>query len=339
MRFSAVAPTRINDLGGWTDTWFAGHGAVCHLAVWPGVEATLQPIDGEPGVYVHVHSVGRRWHWMPSVASAVCPDPLIAACLHDAGVPGGAWELGIRSVVPPGVSMGTSASVCVAVLAALDAASGRRRTATMTPADLATRAHRVETVSLGQQCGIQDQWASAGGINLLEMPHYPEARLQRVHVTPHTRCALDAQLLVVLFGGGHHSSAVHADVVRALEDAGPGDGRLDALRACAHDGAAALGRGDLERYGAVMSRNTDVQAMLHPSLVNADARQVIDVGRTHGALGWKVNGAGGDGGSVTLLAASAESRTAMCDELRRCCPGTDVLDVRLAPSGVSVTSR
>jgi D-glycero-alpha-D-manno-heptose-7-phosphate kinase len=34
---------------------------------------------------------------------------------------------------------------------------------------------------------------------------------------------------------------------------------------------------------------------------------VIDVARQHGALGWKVNGAGGEGGSVTILGGDLSS--------------------------------
>jgi len=36
-------------------------------------------------------------------------------------------------------------------------------------------------------------------------------------------------------------------------------------------------------------------------LVDADAQRVIDIAQAHGAIGWKVNGAGGAGGSLTLL--------------------------------------
>ncbi len=32
---NAIAPTRVCDLGGWTDTWFAGHGAVLDVATYP----------------------------------------------------------------------------------------------------------------------------------------------------------------------------------------------------------------------------------------------------------------------------------------------------------------
>ena len=50
-----------------------------------------------------------------------------------------------------------------------------------------------------------------------------------------------------------------------------------------------------------MRDNTATQATLHPELVHADAWRVIEIAGAHGAAGWKVNGAGGDGGSITLL--------------------------------------
>jgi D-glycero-alpha-D-manno-heptose-7-phosphate kinase len=50
-----------------------------------------------------------------------------------------------------------------------------------------------------------------------------------------------------------------------------------------------------------MIDNTDAQRRLHPMLVSADADKVIEIARSHGVLGWKVNGAGGEGGSLTLL--------------------------------------
>ena len=38
---NAVAPIRICDLGGWTDTWFAEHGKVFNIGVHPGVEVQV----------------------------------------------------------------------------------------------------------------------------------------------------------------------------------------------------------------------------------------------------------------------------------------------------------
>lgn len=337
------APTRIADLGGWTDTWFAQHGVVCHLAVWPGVEVAMSPIDGAPGVEVCLHNLDRVWHWAAGTPAPHCPDPLIGACLDEAGVPAGAWRLEIESRVSPGASMGTSASVCVAMLAALDAvqsaSSGHRVTSEPAAyaADLARRAHRVETIHLQQQSGIQDQWAAAaGGIGLLAIAAYPEATRTEVTTTPATREALEAQLLVLLLPRGHDSSAVHTDVVQALAHAGPEDRRLVALRQCAREGAAALVAGDLEAYGRALVANTEVQSALHPSIVNEEAAQLIDVVRGSDTYGWKVNGAGGAGGSLTMLASSGEARSRLVRRVTEACPWATVLDVRLAASGVRI---
>ena len=175
------APTRIADLGGWTDTWFARHGAVCHLAVWPGVDVRIAPYDGPPGVQVRLRNFAREWHWSAGTPPQVCPDPLIGACLDEAEIPDGAWVLNVGSSVPPGASMGTSASVCVAALAALDQLRG----AAMDAASLARRAHLVETLRLSQQSGIQDQWAAAaGGAALIEMARYPSAQRTPLALSP-----------------------------------------------------------------------------------------------------------------------------------------------------------
>ncbi len=50
-----------------------------------------------------------------------------------------------------------------------------------------------------------------------------------------------------------------------------------------------------------MTESTEAQTRLHESLVSAEARRVFEMAKRHGVLGWKVNGAGGDGGSLTLL--------------------------------------
>ena len=338
---SVSAPTRIADLGGWTDTWFARHGVVCHLAVWPGVEVRVNPFDGPEGVEVRLLNFGRGWHWSAGTPAEVCPDPLIGACLDEAAVPEGAWQLEIGSQLPPGASMGGSASVCVAVLAALDALrigtgndDPRQDQPHERAASLARRAHRIETVRLRQQSGVQDQWAAAaGGINLIQIDAYPEARCTPLVVSDATRDALEARLLVVLLGQGHESWPIHARVVETLADAGPDDARLEALRACAREGAAALRAGDLPAYGAVLTRNTGAQAALHASLVGEEALAAIDAVRGPDTLGWKVNGAGGPGGSVTLLASSGEAKARLRDALARACPWATPIAVQLADRG------
>jgi D-glycero-alpha-D-manno-heptose-7-phosphate kinase len=80
-----------------------------------------------------------------------------------------------------------------------------------------------------------------------------------------------------------------------------GDALLAPLRTAARDAADALIAGNIDGYGDAMIVNTEAQAALHPALVNPRAQTVIDMAREHGAAGWKVNGAGGDGGTVTII--------------------------------------
>jgi D-glycero-alpha-D-manno-heptose-7-phosphate kinase len=108
-------------------------------------------------------------------------------------------------------------------------------------------------------------------------------------------------LLLFYTGLAHSSSDVHRKVIRELEDAGPDCPKLVPLRGAADSMRDALFAGDLEALGRAMVENTEAQRDLNPSLVGTAHQQIIDVARTHGAIGWKVNGAGGAGGSVTIL--------------------------------------
>jgi D-glycero-alpha-D-manno-heptose-7-phosphate kinase len=67
-----------------------------------------------------------------------------------------------------------------------------------------------------------------------------------------------------------------------------------------------------------MIENTSAQANLHPALVGPGHQRVIDIARAHGAVGWKVNGAGGDGGSVTILSGTNRAaKRAMIREIEQ----------------------
>jgi D-glycero-alpha-D-manno-heptose-7-phosphate kinase len=93
---------------------------------------------------------------------------------------------------------------------------------------------------------------------------------------------------------------------------------MQALRTTALLSRDALASGNFPALGRAMVASTDAQASLHPALVGTEARAVIDIARAHGALGWKVNGAGGDGGSITLLCDGHPSRTrALAREIGR----------------------
>jgi len=335
------APVRINDIGGWTDTWFAGHGRVLNLAASPGVETKILVLPNPEGeakrVRVFVRDFGDIIDIDPEAPDLML-HPLLQAAVASVPIPREIrLEVSLGSTVPAGISVGTSAAVCVSLLGGLC----RLQQEGSSPEKISSLAHRVETEKLGWQSGIQDQiCASLGGACYIDMPDYPHARIEKLSIPARTWKELDSRLLVVYLGRSHSSSALHQQVIAALEGEGPGSRELGELRELPAEARAALLEEDLAAYGDVMKRNTACQAALHPDLVGPEAEAVIALAREHRAWGWKVNGAGGRGGSLTLLGSPEPGlQKEMQAALEAMGRGIRILALRLSASGLTVRSR
>jgi D-glycero-alpha-D-manno-heptose-7-phosphate kinase len=295
------APVRVLDAGGWTDTWFARYGTVCHLCVGPGAEVRARLLGRAPGRQTEVHLAVPDFGESYGFSTDHSPGrhPLLEAALARWAPHQSSLEVSVAAAVPPGSSLGTSAAVVVALICALALLGGRE----LGPGDLARAAHQVETEDLCRQCGVQDQVAAAfGGANVVEVGPYPGFSVERLRLPPQLAEALAQRTLTVYLAARHDSSAVHETVIAHLQgDEATCKELLDPMREAARRAARALLAGDLEAYAAAMADNTLAQAALHPSLVNPLARKVIELAEHAGALGWKVNGAGGPGGTVTVI--------------------------------------
>ena len=347
---NSVAPIRICDNGGWTDTWFARHGKIFNIGVYPYAEVQIAVYeDGQaleevfpgsaqadkPGsrIVIHAENYGERYvviperHWDKH--------PLLEAAIEYMRAPRNlSFEVTIFSEAPGGASTGTSAAVTVALIGALDQLSPGR----MTPHEVAYAAQKIETELLGQQCGIQDQLCSAyGGINYIDMFDYPYASVSPIQIPNSTWWELERRLTLIFLGRTHRSSQIHEMVIKGLEDAGPDCPQLEDLRSTAPRSRDALYAGDFSTLGAAMIENTEAQGRLHPALISPDAARVIEIAKEHGALGWKVNGAGGDGGSVTLLCGDvSQVKRAMIREIQQENPLFKNIPVYLSRYGLRV---
>ena len=335
MIIKCTAPIRICDLGGWTDTWFAGTGKVLNFAVFPSVEVTVvtRPKKArEAQITIHA----ENYHDVYSIDTSSTlwtKHPLIEAGFKLFELPAKLHlDVSIFSEAPAGAATGTSAAVSVAILGALDLIGSR----SLTSYELARKAHYIESEMLGLQSGIQDQLCAAyGGINFIEMTKYPEASVSPVNISEEMAWELESRLLLVYLGKPHSSSAVHESVIKRLEQSPKFRRYLEPLRQAADQGKQALLRGDLEAFAQAMVENTAAQKMLHPELIGERALQVIDVANRFGVSGFKVNGAGGAGGSVTLLLkAGARDKHRLISDLEQAHPDFRVLPIRLAPHGL-----
>lgn len=348
-RVVATAPVRVADVGGWTDTWFAERGAVCSVAVGPGarVEARLvERTDHGPTVRMAAPDLGASWTLHLGARATASPtDGADAHGLLDRAVLSWAaslpeealgpqstavLEVAVTAGVPPGSSVGTSASVLVALVAALEALAGRP----VEPDAAARAAHGIETQGAGRESGVQDHVAAAhGGISWVEIDPYPTWRRTEVDVPAPGAADLGRRLLTVHLGGGHDSSELHRAVI-ARAEAGDAEVRsvLVELRTLAAEARDRLDEGDLAGWGAVLPAATEAQARLHPALVSDEARAVARIGAANGTEGWKVNGAGGAGGTVTLLGPDdPEAEARLRRALAEADPRWRVLDLTPAP--------
>ena len=330
------APVRINDLGGWTDTWFSGNGKVLSTAVLPGANCRVSFTSRRPAggkrFTLDVRNYGERYSFDPD-DPPLDRHPLLEATAASMHLPPDiAVEASVSSELPPGCGTGTSASVVVALIGALD-----RLTPGTMEADAVWRAaHRVETERLGWESGVQDQVTAVyGGICFIDVYRYPEARVFRLEPGKEVASDLERRLVLVFLGKGHRSSEVHREVISRL--AGGGSPALRELREIPSLARDALEKGDLTGFGALMARNTECQRSLHPELISPEADTVIEFARGLGARGWKVNGAGGRGGSLTLLAGDGPgARDELVRELRRLGGGIRDIPVKLDYEGLGV---
>jgi len=208
---------------------------VCHLAVDVGTEVLVRRVEqggaSRAGVVdLRVPAFGDRYRF--ALARPPGRHPLLEAALRRWGPPGGDLQVTVASPVPPGSGLGTSASVVVALVAAVQALVGNA----LDPALLARAAHEVETVDVGLQSGVQDQIAAAyGGSNLVTIDRYPDVDVRALDVAPATWDALGRRLVTVYLGAPHRSSAVHEAVIAHLTS-GNGPRLLAPLRAAARIG-------------------------------------------------------------------------------------------------------
>lgn len=333
---NSSAPTRLCDNGGWTDTWFAEYGNVFNIAIHPLAEVQIEvyPYQGEEERVI-IHAENYNQEYVRYLSTPWQHHPLLEAAIDHVGIPDEvAVRITIFSNAPSGASIGTSAAVTVALIGALDALTPNRLTAH----EVAYMAQIIETEKLGQQCGIQDQLAAAyGGINYIQMFQYPLAQVSPLHLPAKIWNELERRLLLIYLGKPHNSSQVHQQVIRHLEGAGAAAKQLQALRQTAKPSQNALDAGDFAALGQAMIQNTAAQEALHPALVSPDAKRIIEIAQAHDVLGWKINGAGGNGGSLTLLCgARADTKRTIIREIETESTLYQNIPIRLSHQGVRV---
>jgi D-glycero-alpha-D-manno-heptose-7-phosphate kinase len=156
-----------------------------------------------------------------------------------------------------------------------------------------------------------------------------------MHLEPLTVQLLARRLHTFCFGHAHSSNDLHLGVIERV-GRGFGSSELERMRQAAVDAAVALETRDLDSYGAALSTNHECIRRLDPRLVSAEADSVVQLAQRYGARGWKVNGAGGDGGSMVVLGPDDDAADAALVEALRAVPGGRLITGAIDEVGVQL---
>lgn len=290
------APVRICDIGGWTDTWFYPEGAVfnicidlfSHVKIIPNNTGKIKIISENLNVQTEIQDI-RKIEYNGNL-------DLLKAALKRMCIEKGA-NIYIKTDVPPGCGTGTSASVSVALIAALACFSSK----SLKPNEIAKLAHELEIDELKLESGVQDQYAAAyGGINFMEID-YPSVKIVPITLEDDQKTSLEKELLLIYLGS-RSSNEMHKAVIRNYQNKDDSTIKsLEIIKNCAYEMVKAINTKDLDLMGNIMNKNWEAQKNLHPFMVNPLIKKAEYIAKKNGALGFKVNGAGG-GGSATILA-------------------------------------
>jgi D-glycero-alpha-D-manno-heptose-7-phosphate kinase len=202
-------------------------------------------------------------------------------------------EITSMSDIPAGTGLGSSGSFTTALLRALHCLNKN----SVPPRELAEQACHIELELLGEPIGKQDQYIAAiGGITCLTF--HPDGRVgvEPLRLAPETLHTLEDNLILFFTGFTRSASAIlkDQDSRSRQKDQGMLD-NLHFIKEIAFESKAAMEGGDLRRFAELMHIHWEHKKKRTQGMSNTQIDSYYELGRSNGALGGKLIGAGGGG--------------------------------------------
>lgn len=283
----ARSPLRVSFFGGGSDlpAYFSEHpGCVVSTTIDLAIETVLRP-RARGGVRVVTDGVQTA-----DSPAAIEHDFVREALLNDD--PGVPLDVSIHSDVrSSGTGLGTSGAVVTSLVAALAALRG----AELDPAELAATASEIEMVRCGRAVGLQDQTASAhGGLRRYDFGTDGSTTTTAICMPATARADLEASLVLVDTLIGRDAGSQLARQSRTMVRPGGSRTRVTRMVEMAREMGDELAAGRTDSFGAALHEAWTLKAQV----LGTTASAVVDLyehGRTLGATGGKLLGAGGGG--------------------------------------------
>ncbi|HEY3379180.1 MAG TPA: hypothetical protein VGL77_16995 [Armatimonadota bacterium] len=291
----ACAPTSQLEIGTWTDTAFAEHGAVFCCATRALAQVQLRPCTGSR-CRLHAAHTGELETFLHRAAGYFDLAGIEAHCLTETPC--------------PETSSYLMAAHAVALTGALACLANRF----LTPHQLASIAHRILCEEMGQPCGVQRFMAAAlGGISLYDISPFPRTFPIPLDLPDEVLTQLEQRTLIISTG----REVKHSLYQRVQERSRTGErGAREALwelRALPRQAADALRMRNLAALGGVMNEHARQQRQLCPEIDTPEVQYIRTVAQRHSALGSTVNSLGSH---ITVLCDDTTARISLSSALR-----------------------
>lgn len=213
--------------------------------------------------------------------------------VRDFGIAPRAFRITTWNDAPAGSGLGTSSTMVVCILKAFV----EWCSLPMGDYEVARLAYEIERKDLALSGGKQDQYAAAfGGFNFIEFLTDDRVIVNPLKVKRWITDELESSLLLY-FTGKSRSSARIIDEQRRNTSSGKTEAieAMHLIKQSATDMKAALLRGDMREFSAIMGRSWESKKKMADGITNEQIQHAFDVATAAGAMAGKVSGAGGGG--------------------------------------------
>jgi hydroxymethylglutaryl-CoA reductase len=225
--------------------------------------------------------------WFPADSDLAGAAAVAALIMKELGIGDRCFEIRVRSRIPIGMGLGSSASFAVALIRAFD----RLLKAKRSDEEINRLAFRCEEIAHGAPSGIDNYLATFGRPVLFSKGEQGSTEEVVLRETP--------PLLIAVSGSQGITKDMVAGVRTRYERNEAVFSRIfDEIDQISRTGAAALENCDYEQLGALMNVCHGLLNAIEVS--TPELEHMIDVARGAGAIGAKLTGAGG-GGSIIAL--------------------------------------
>ncbi|MFA6354722.1 MAG: kinase [Candidatus Paceibacterota bacterium] len=280
-------PFRISFFGGGTDypAWYKENGgAVLSASIDKYCYLTCRYL---PPFFEHKTRV--VWSKIETVAQTEeIQHPAIRETIKFLGIQDG-LQIHHDADLPARSGIGSSSSFTVGLLNSLYTLLGKSPTKTQ----LALEAIHVEQELVKENVGSQDQSAAAfGGFNKIEFGGPDHIRVTPIGISQADLDALQSHLMLFFTGFARNASEIAAEQIRLTSQKAK---ELKIMYSMVNTAEELLEKRDFDGFGKLLHENWKIKRTLSSQISNNAIDEIYELGKSAGALGGKLLGAGAGG--------------------------------------------